>query len=313
MYISYQMIMLRKNLLDKIISKRMKVNDVAFVLGVRRETVSKWLAKYKFGGIDELTPKKPGPKKGKAHNRTDEAVEDIVIEIAKKNPFKGPEWIVDQLNFPIHSTTVYRILKRRGTRYGPHYKHKKRKKKAYCLDTPGREFQLDVCFPFGRSRKEVVYDAIDDCSRWVFAKVMPKQDGENTITFLKELLKRVSFKIEAIRTDQGSEFGRKVTEWLKEKNIEHRKNPPYTPQHNGKIERYHRTFKEDEAIFWPQEGLIDELNYRLSLWLKHYNFYKKHSGLGMNRLTPAQKILYSFITKSFTSKNVTGTLQQNRS
>lgn len=313
MYISYQMIMLRKKLLDKIIAKEMKVNEVAFVLDVRRETVSKWLAKYKYGGLDEIMPRKPGPKKGKAHNKTSCEIEDRVVEIAKRNPFKGPQWIADEIESHIHQTTVYRILKRRNIRYGPHYRHKRRKKKAYCLDRPGREMQLDVCFPFGYARDEVVYDIIDDCSRWVFAKVMPHQNTENTIGFLEELLKKVPFGIEAIRTDQGREFSKKVTEWLKTKGIEHHKNPPYTPQHNGKIERYHRTFKEDEASSWPFYGSIDELNYRLSLWLEHYNFHKKHSGLGMNRLTPAQKILHTFIINSFTSKNVTGTLQQNNS
>ena len=311
MYISYKMTMLRKKHLDRIIAKEEKVNEAAFALDVRRETVSRWLAKYKFEGIDGITPKKSGPKKGKAHNRTNDVIEEMVIEIAKKNPFKGPQWIADELPVYLHQTTVYRILKRRGTRYGLHYKHKRRKKIAYCLDRPGRELQLDVCFPFGYSRKEVVYDAIDDCSRWVFAKVMPSHDLKSTIAFLEELICKAPFTIEAFRTDQGREFPKKMTEWLNERGINHRKNPPYTPQHNGKIERYHRTFKENEAVFWNQEGEINEFNYRMSLWLQHYNFNRKHGGLGMNRLTPAQKIIYSYIIKSFTSKNVTGTLQQN--
>lgn len=311
MYISYQMTMLRKTHLDRIIAKEEKVEEAAFALDVRRETVSRWLAKYKYGGIDEIAPKKPGPKKGKAHNRTPEDIENQVIEIAKDHPFRGPQWISDKMENILDQSTTYRILKRRKVRYGPYYKHKRRKKIAYCLDRPGREIQLDVCFPFGYSRKEVVYDAIDDCSRWVFAKVMPSHDLQSTIAFLEKLIHKAPFNIEAIRTDQGREFPKKMTEWLKGKNIEHRKNPPYTPQHNGKIERYHRTFKEDEAVFWNQRGEIAELNYRLSLWLQHYNFNRKHGGLGMNRLTPAQKILYSYITNSFTSKNVTGTLQQN--
>lgn len=311
MYISYQMIMLRKTHLDRIIAKTEKIKEAAFALDVERETVSRWLAKYKFEGLDGIMPKKPGPKKGEAHNKTPEHIENQVIEIAHNNPFKGPEWIADQMNIILHSTTVYRILKRRKARYGPHYRHKKRKKKAYCLDIPGRELQMDVCFPFGYARKAVVYDVIDDCTRWVFAKVMLSHDCNATINFLEELLQKAPFRIEVIRTDQGREFPKRMTEWLEKRGIEHRQNPPYTPQHNGKIERYHRTFKENSAVFWSFYSPIEELNYRLSLWLKEYNFNRKHGGLGMNKLTPAQKLMYSIIVKSFTSKNVTGTLQQN--
>ncbi len=121
------------------------------------------------------------------------------------------------------------------------------------------------------------------------------------------------FTIKAIRTDGGSEFGRKFTEYLESLGIEHRKNAPYTPQHNGKIERYHRTFKEKEAFFWSFYASVDELNYRLSLWLHHYNFQMRHGGLGMNRLTPAQKVLHASFQKSLQPhlKNVTGTLQLN--
>lgn len=310
MYTSYQMIMLRKKLLDKVLAREMKIKDAAFLLDTRRETVSRWLAKYKFDGLTGITPKKPGPKNGTAHNRTKTNIEDEIILIAEENPFKGPEWIADQLSYTLHPTTVYRILKRRSVRYGPHYRHKRRKKKRYCLDRPGRELQVDVCFPFGRARDEVVYDAIDDCSRWVFAKVMPNASKFTTIKFFTELIKRVPFRIEAIRTDQGSEFSTNISIWLAKQGIKHHRNPPYTPQHNGKIERYHRTFRENECYMWPFKATSEELNYRLSLWLKYYNYQKKHGGLGMNKLTPVQKLLFVFMGEELYPKNVTRMLQQ---
>lgn len=171
---------------------------------------------------------------------------------------------------------------------------------------------MDVCLPFGYSRKEVVYDAIDDCSRYVFARVMQDNSEQSSIDFVRELIKKCPFPIEAVRTDQGKEFSRTFTGFLKENNIRHFKNPAYTPQHNGKIERYHRTFKENEACHWSFHASQKELNYRIQLWLNYYNFQKKHTGLGMNKLTPAQKIIYAFIHQSFLSdKNVNLILQQN--
>ena len=313
MYLSYEMLQMKERILKQVIGKEMKVQDAAFLLGVSRRSISKWLFKYRYGGISEIAPKKPGPKSGKTHNRTSSEIEDLVIGIAKENLYKGPDWIADQLPMKLNQATVYRILKRRETRYGPHYRHKRRKKKAYCLDTPGREIQVDVCFPFGYQRKAVVYDAIDDCSRFVHAKVMENQTAKDTIEFLTGLITKVPFKVEAIRTDQGREFSKVVTEFCALKGIEHRKNPPYTPQHNGKIERYHRTFKEEEACCWPFYAPMEELNYRLNLWLMEYNFHKKHTGLGMGKLTPVQKIAYSLIANSFLPQNGNGMLQQNKS
>ncbi len=303
------MTMLREKHLKRIIAKEEKVVDAAYALDVRPETVSRWLAKYKFEGLDGIFPKKPGPKGGMAHNRTSKELEDQVITLANKNLYEGPIWIADKIGNQIDQSTVYRILKRRGVRYGPHYSHKKRKKKRYCLDRPGRELQLDVCFPFGYARKIFVYDAIDDCTRIVFAKVMTGHNTETTIKFLEELIEKTPFKIEAIRTDQGREFSKAVTEWLNARGIEHKKNPPYTPQHNGKIERYHRTFKENEAYFWDFNASVDELNFGLFMWLKEYNFNRKHGGLGMNRMTPVQKFFTLLLTNISISKNMTGSLQ----
>ena len=315
MYPSDQLLKMKEKLLKDVLSKRRKINEVSDILGVSRQSISKWLAKYKFEGMMGLIPKKPGPKSGTTWNRTKEDVENLVIEVARSNPFKGPDWISDELakeEVNLNQSTVYRILKRRKERYYHNYKHKRRKKRAYCLDQPGRELQLDCSFPWGYQRKAVIFDAIDDCSRWVFGKVYANHDGDQTIEFIKELINKVPFKILAIRTDQGSEFiNQKVATFLEEQGIEHKKNPPYTPQHNGKIERFHQTLKND-AVYrdWHFDDDLEVLNYKFSLFLYFYNHKRKHTGLGMNKLTPAQKIAYVILSNSL-DQNVNLILQQN--
>jgi transposase len=318
MYPSYDMLLIRKKLLNEVQAKKRKVKEVAEILGVKRETVSRWLAKFRFEGLDGICPKKPGPKKGSiAVNRTPEYQEELVCSYGKQYPFEGPQAIADRLEecegIRFDKVTIWRILKRKGVRYGLHYKKLRKKRQLYCLSEPGEEIQMDVCFPFGRARKERVYDAIDDCSRLVFAKVLSGQKQYDSIRFVNALILSMPFTIKAIRTDCGSEFSSSFTNHLKSLGIEHRKNAPYTPQHNGKIERYHRTFKEKEALSWPFCAPVDELNYRLKLWLNHYNFNMRHGGLHMNRLTPAQKVLHASFSKSLQPhlKNVTGTLQLN--
>lgn len=320
MYPSHDMVLHREKLLKEILLKQRRVKEVAAILGVKRETVSRWLAKYRFEGVDGICPRRPGPKKGSmAVNRTNEEKEALICLYAEKNPYRGPQGIADILeeeqNIKMDQSTVYRILKRKKVRYGMYYKGLKRKRKAYCLMEPGEEIQMDVNFPFGYARKERMFDAIDDCSRLVHGKVMSGHSQKEAKEFVDELILAMPFTIKAIRTDCGREFGKGFMEHLAKLGIEHRKNPPYTPQHNGKIERYHRTFKEREGYSWPFAASVDELNYRLGLWLDHYNFRQRHGGLGMNRLTPAQKVLYASFYKPLQPhlKNVTGTLQLNKS
>ncbi len=319
MYPSYDMILHREKLLKEIFKKKRRVKEVAEILDVKRETVSRWIAKYRFEGLDGICPRKPGPKQGSLGvNRTSEELENLVCDYAQKHRFKGPQAIADlieeQRRLKLDQTTVYRILKRRSIRYGVGYKHLKHKRIAYCLNEPGEEIQMDVTFPFGRARAARVFDAVDDCSRLVYGRVFDGHSQQESIEFVNRLIVAMPFTIKAIRTDCGREFGKAFTAHLAKLGIEHRKNPPYTPQHNGKIERYHRTFKENEAYSWPFESSLDELNYRLQLWLHCYNFKRKHSGLHMYRLTPAQKVLYASFYKPLQPhlKNVTGTLQLNK-
>lgn len=316
MYPADQLLHMKEKMLKKVLVKEMKLQDVAEYFDVTRQAASKWLAKYKYGGIAELVPKKSGPKSGTCWNRTSEEIENRVVEIAKYHIFKGPDWISDELldeGIKIDQSTVYRILKRKEVRYYTNYKHKRRKKKSYCLDSPGREIQLDCCFPWGYQRKAVVFDAIDDCSRWVFGKVYKNHVAETTIEFLQELIAAAPFAIQAIRTDQGSEFiNGKVKNFLLSQGIEHKVNPPYTPQHNGKIERFHQTFKNDAVLYdWFFEDDLETLNFKFQQYLNFYNYHRKHSGIGMNKLTPAQKIAYAIIHNSF-SQNVNLIPQQNR-
>lgn len=318
MYPSQDMVLHREKLINEILEKKRKVKEVAEILDVKRETVSRWLAKYRFEGLDGICPKKPGPKQGSlAVNRTSSEIEEKICEYARKNIFKGPQALADlflnEEGIDLDQTTVYRILKRKKIRYGTGYRKLKKKKISYCLMEAGEEVQLDVHFPFGHARKDRMFDAVDDCSRFAFGKVMEGHSQKEAIKFVNELILAMPFTIKAIRTDCGGEFGKDFTKHLQTLGIQHRKNPPYTPQHNGKIERYHRTFKELEGCYWSFYASPDELNYRLKLWLQNYNFKRRHSGLGMQRLTPAQKILYASIFNSFQPhlKNVTGTLQLN--
>lgn len=291
----YMQLQLQK--LENIIEKRQTVVDVASEMNVSRQTIHKWLARYKrFGpdGVAIRTRKKRGP----AHNKTAEEVELCILSLAGKYPFDGVETLADRLqyeyNTTLHPTTIYRILKRKNARYTEYYINTKKrwKKQLFAHQMPGQEMQMDTKYPFGYKQGKVIYTIIDDASRWAFVWSYPTANAVNTVDFIEKVITRVPFPIQKIRTDQGKEFiADKVEELLKKYNIIHRKNTPYCPEENGKIERFHGTLNQKalQYGFSPNDS-IDQMQYKLSLFMYYYNFQKKHRGLGMNGLTPIQRL-----------------------
>ncbi len=153
---------------------------------------------------------------------------------------------------------------------------------------PGEKVQIDVKeVPYNCLRGEVLRDgkhlyqwtAIDECTRMRFVYGFEEHTPENSVKFLKMLIKAFPFKIQTIQTDNGTEFtykyisDEKVCPFdtaLTAYGINHKLIPPRTPWHNGKVERSHRN---DQRYFYDWETFrnVDELNHKLEEHLKWSN------------------------------------------
>jgi len=102
--------------------------------------------------------------------------------------------------------------------------------------------------------------------------------------------------------------------------IEVIENEPYSPEQNGKIKRFHKTLKRE--FFYRHRSYTDSLetlNYKYSQWLTYHNHQRRHVGLGMNGLTPAQKIASTLLKVTANTliltnpQKATGTPQEYKS
>lgn len=282
--------------LNAIINKTATVTDVARELSVTRQTIYTWKARYKRFGIDGLI-KQRKRRTDTPHNKTSQEIEQLVINTAQTYWNDGVEALADHLqrlyNLTINPTTVYRILKRAGIRYGEHHPRttKRWKKQLFAHQVPGLELQMDTKYPFGYKQDRVIYTIIDDASRWVYAWTYTTANQQNTIDFINRVRTHIPFPIQKIRTDQGKEFiATAVRQHLATLGIEQRMNTPYCPEENGKIERFHRTLSEKCVVGMYPSDQLDTLQYKLTLFLQYYNYQKRHRGLGMEGMTPIQKI-----------------------
>jgi transposase InsO family protein len=289
--------LLQETKIQSILNHQKTVVAVAAELGVSRQTMHKWVARYgRFGSAGLVIGRKK--RTDRAHNRTPVEVELLVETLAQRYWKDGVETLHDRLeeenNLALHPVTLYRILKRNNIRYTADYTQTKKrwKKQLFSHQTPGKELQMDTKYPYGYKQGKVIYTIIDDASRWVFAWGYEKPNAENTLDFLKKVLVRFPGNIQKIRTDQGREFiALQVKDFFQNRGIIHRANTPYCPEENGKIERFHRTLNEKAITrgFSPRDSL-ETMQYKLNLFLHYYNYRKKHRGLGMNGKTPMERL-----------------------
>lgn len=311
---------MKEELLKSFITKEICREKAAELLGIHPNSVSRLKKRYLLQGAKVLVHAPPGPRGRTAPNRTPDEREQLVEYIASEHPSWGCLVIAEHLedhHFRINPSTVYRILERRKVRYGDCEPQERKHTKLYVLEEPGMELQFDASFPEGRARRMIEFGFIDDCSRTVMSKIT---EGTETHllakAFLSEYIPRLPFKVQRLRVDNHY-CGKEFRAWcFKKFGIEVVVNPPYTPQHNGKIERYHKTMQREFMYRYTTWDMpIPEINYRYQLWLLNYNAKRRHGGLGMNRMSPYQKLAttyYQHIVNPH-NPNVTLSLQRYKS
>jgi IS30 family transposase len=291
----HNLMLVKKNILDRYIKRILSRSEVAKLLNMHPNAVSRLKDNYIKHGKSVLVGRKTGPKSNfRPHNRTSEVMEELIAKEGGKHPELGPQPLADHLaelyQITVDPTTIWRILKRKGIRYTTQYKRFKQEPKLYCLDQPGKVLQMDACYPFGRSRDLASFDAIDDCSRLIYGKAYDVENDQNAMDFATELVNHTPFNIQAIKVDNryGLSFQTYCEQVL---NIQVLYNDPYRPEQNGKIERFHRTLKQEFYFKYISfSDSFDMINYKYRLWQNHYNTKRKHYGYGMDGLTPEQKL-----------------------
>ena len=127
-----------------------------------------------------------------------------------------------------------------------------------------------------------LHSAIDGHTRLAYTEALSDEKATTAVAFLDRA--RAWFaahgivKLERIITDNGACYtSHAFAEALGES--QHRRTKPYTPKHNGKVERYNRILSEEllYARTWRSE---QERVDALVTWNVHYNYHRPHGAHG---------------------------------
>ena len=186
-------------------------------------------------------------------------------------------------------TGLYRVLRRRGQMAAKLPNPKYIPKPYEKMHFPGERVQVDVKFVpqvciVGEAKGEKFYQytAIDEFSRWRYLEAFREHSSYSSATFVEQLIKAAPFKIQCIQKDNGAEFTKKFVsddanphlfgEKLKEFGIRHKLIKPFTPRHNGKVERSHR---KDNEYFYASHKFYSFLDFQkqLAVHCGRYNHF----------------------------------------
>ena len=162
--------------------------------------------------------------------------------------------------------SLWRVLRREGMAEKEKPKKKYQPKPYEQMQYPGQRIQIDVkvvpryCIA-DPQLKLYQYTAIDEYSRYRILGAYPEQSTYSSADFLRKVVAafaRKGVKVECVQTDNGFEFTNRFSNSKRdlptlfestaaELGIFHKLIRPYTPRHNGKVERSHR---EDQKRFY---------------------------------------------------------------
>lgn len=172
------------------------------------------------------------------------------------------------------------------------------------MNFPGHRVQIDVKFVpdaclvgEAKGKKFYQYTAIDEYSRFRYLEAFEEHSTHSSALFVEHLIKKFPFTIQCIQTDNGAEFTRRLLPTqkpihtlfeaiLKQCGIAHKLIRPYTPRHNGKVERSHR---KDSEYFYATHKFYSFDDFKKQL-ADHNRNYNKFPMRPLNWKSPADYI-----------------------
>ncbi len=264
-------------------------------LGIPKSTFYAWYRSYLEDGPEGLEDRKPQPRR--VWNKLPQAIVQAVVDLALERPECSPRELAtaftDQQGYFVSESTVYRLLKARGLITAP----------AFILMQASDRFSQPTTAVNQLWQTDFTYfkvigwgwlylsTVLDDFSRYILAwKLCTTMTATDVSDTLALALKTAGLDQAPARqrprllSDNGPCYiASELSQWLDGQGMSHTRGRPYHPMTQGKIERYHRTLKNQ--VLLENYYLPGELEVRLAAFVEYYNHQRYHESL--KNLTPA--------------------------
>ena len=295
-------------------AERHGVSNAAKKYKTNRQYIYRWKNRYD-GSWDSLRDRSRRPH-SHPNQHTPEEIK-LIQDMRRRNPHAGLVIFcvkLTQRGYQRSITGLYRFLKKQGMTAqklpNPKYVPKPYEQMAY----PGQRVQIDVKFVpacclvnEAKGKKFYQYTAIDEYSRWRYVEAFEEHSTYSSARFLEHLIRRFPMPIECVQTDNGMEFTKRFStpgqvtltafqRVLQEHGIRHKLIRPFTPRHNGKVERSHR---KDNERFYASHTFYSFADFSRQLQLYNRRDYNRFPMRPLGWKSP-QTVLDEFVKHGVT-------------
>ena len=266
--------------------------QVAHELGVSERTVRKWLSRYRQEGVQGLRDRSTRPRR--CPTATSEVLRRAIVALRRERLTLVN--IARQLE--LSRSTVARVAKAAGlSRLSqleptPVYRRYERcepgellhldSKKLGRIGTVGHRITGDRSARARYVGWDYLHVAIDDHSRVAYVQILPEQDANCTVAFLRAAVAYyagLGTRIKAVYTDNAKAYrGHDFAHACATLALKHHYTRPYTPRTNGKAERFIQTCLREWA-YARAYGHSTQRRAALPSWLHGYNWHRPHMSL----------------------------------
>ncbi len=284
----------KREIIDLVERSSLPVRRTLDQLGIPKSTFYGWYERFREGGDEALVDGQS--RSPKIWNRIPDKVRDAIVELALEKPkLSARELAVrytERLGYFVSESSVYRLLKAHDLITSP----------AFILMKAADTFQHPTTAPNQLWQTDFTYlkvmgwgwfylsTVLDDYSRYILAwKLCDGMAAKDVSETLERALEASGLESINVRhrprllSDNGPSYvSAELRDWLDERGMNHSRGRPYHPMTQGKIERWHRSLKNQ--VLLENYYLPGDLKARIGEFVKYYNTERYHDSL--NNLTP---------------------------
>lgn len=281
----------------------LKVAEIAKELKVGQTTVRDWLDKieYDFKNVKRL---KRNTVEEKCHRKrhilefTDD-IKKMINELIKGHPTMGAlkikQYFYRHHQLLLSERQIYFYLKSQGIidKRKKEKTEKQEHNRRFEYPEPLSAVQLDLMqIVLSGGVKVYLVTFLDDYSRFILkSQIIATKTMDNVINIFKKVIKSYGI-MDRIITDKGSEFvsWQSFTDFedlLCAFDIEYIASGPDKPQNQGKIEKWHQTFKKEIEYRRGCFTLAIEAQREINRFVNYFNYERPHQAIG--GLVPADR------------------------
>ena len=255
------------------------VAHVAAEMGISRPTAYKWWRRWQADGEAGLVDRSSRPLS--CPHRSPVELESA-IEGLRRTLKLGPARIAARLGVP--ASTVHRVLCRLGlNRLAWMDRPTGQVIRRYERATPGELVHVDIkklgrvpdgggWRVHGRQNRpnrgrgpgwDFIHSAVDDRTRLAYSEIHPDEKADTCVEFWRRARTFYAdhgITVTGVMTDNAKAYlCERFQQTLAERGARHWSIPPYSPQINGKVERFNRTLVDEWAYARPYRSEAERL------------------------------------------------------